>query len=381
MQAEEGTRRLRRARVVTLAALTANAAMALFLPAIGLWREPDPRRVALGAVGITLFVAAQAAVLHVLVTPWLGAGARRRAIIGLVAASVLSVPLVGPVGGSWPTWAWLASCLIGVLPVLARRPVAALASALVAAVTAAIAAANGDDPAGPVLIAVGIGLSIALLNALPVWFWDLLVQADQARDAQARLAASEERLRFARDVHDLLGHRLSVIALKAELAERLAPVDADRAGREAAEVRRMAASALAEVREVVHGYRQVDLRAELSAIEQVLRSSGVRCTVTAPDGDLPEQVAVPLAAVLREATTNVLRHSRATWCTIGVRHGGPAGAVTMTVVNDGVLAGGPDRHSYGLTGLAERLAEAGGNLRTTAGDGRFTVEAVVRSDP
>jgi two-component system sensor histidine kinase DesK len=384
MQAEEGTRRLRRARVVTLAALAANAAMALFLPAIGLWREPDPRRVALGAVGITLFVAAQAAVLHVLVTPWLGAAARRRAIIGLAAASVLSVPLVGPVGGSWPTWAWLAACLIGVVPVLTRWPVAVPVSALIAAVAAGIAMATGDEPAGPLLIAVGAGLSIAVLNALPVWFWDLLVQADQGRAAQARLAASEERLRFARDVHDLLGHRLSVIALKAELAERLAPVDAARAGREAAEVRRLAASALAEVREVVHGYRQVDLRAELSAIEQVLRSSGVRCTVTAPDADLPEHLAAPLAAVLREATTNLLRHSRAAWCTIGIRRTAPAGSageVTMTVVNDGVLAGGPDRHSYGLAGLAERLAETGGSLRTTVGDGRFTVEAVVRSEP
>jgi two-component system sensor histidine kinase DesK len=448
MQVENGTRRLRRARVVTLVTLAGNAAMALFMPAIGLWREPDPRRVALGAVGIALFVAAQAAVLHVLVTPWLPPSGRRRAVVALTVASVLSVPLVGPVGGSWPTWAWLASCLIGVVPVLARRWAAALLTALIVAVTAAVAVANGQSPWAPVVIAVSVGSGVAALNALPVWFWDLLVQAEEGRSAQARLAASEERLRFARDVHDLLGHRLSVIALKAELAERLAPVDAGRAGREAAEVRRLAASALAEVREVVHGYRQVDLRAELGAIEQVLRSSGVRCTVTAPDADLPEPVAAPLAAVLREATTNVLRHSRASWCTIEIsasdpgpavagpavagppapgpavaghpaaRSAGsaapappsaagtmtaaasPAGAssasppsspppprdaaaagrvVRMTVVNDGVTGAGPDRHSHGLRGLADRLAESGGSLRVHAAQGRFTVEAVVPS--
>src|SRR5688500_1054989 len=112
MQATESTRTMRRARLVTLVTLAANAAMALFTPAIGLWREPDPRRIVLGAVGIALFVAAQAAVLHVLVTPWLGANARRRATAGLAAAALLSVPLVGPVGADWPTWAWLASCLI-----------------------------------------------------------------------------------------------------------------------------------------------------------------------------------------------------------------------------------------------------------------------------
>jgi two-component system sensor histidine kinase DesK len=146
--------------------------------------------------------------------------------------------------------------------------------------------------------------------------------------------------------------------------------------------------ALAELREVVHGYRQVDLRAELRSIEHVLRSSGVRCTVTVPDANLPQAVAAPLAAVLREAVTNVLRHSRATTCTISIepaagRSGadGDGGTVTMTVVNDGVTATRPDRHSHGLPGLVERLAATGGTLRTHAADGRFTVEAVVPSTP
>jgi two-component system sensor histidine kinase DesK len=201
------------------------------------------------------------------------------------------------------------------------------------------------------------------------------VQAEQGRAAESRLAAGEERLRFARDVHDLLGHRLSVIALKAEMAERTD--DQERARQEAAEVRVLAGTALAELREVVHGYRQVDLREQLTAIQQVLNSSGVRCTVTVPDGELP--AAVPLTAVLREASTNVLRHSSAGWCTIDIVR--DADRTTMTVVNDGARDDPPDPHSHGLRGLAERLAESGGTLRTRADGDRFTVEAVVPSTP
>jgi two-component system, NarL family, sensor histidine kinase DesK len=362
---------MRRARVVTLVALALNASMAVFLPAIGLFREPDPVRVALGAVGIALFCLAQAAALHAVVTPWLGAAARRRARTGLAVASVLSLPLVGPLGGgNWPSWAWLAACIVGLLPVLTGRWAALALSA------AAVAAALLTAPPVPVLVVVlGVGAGIAAVNGLHVWFWELLVQAERGRAAEARLAAGEERLRFARDVHDLLGHRLSVIALKAELAERTD--DGARARREAAEVRELAASALAELREVVHGYRRVDLREQLAAIQQVLTSSGVRCTVTAPEGELP--AAAPLAAVLREASTNVLRHSTAAWCTIDVVHDGAS--TTMTVVNDGAREAAPDPHSHGLRGLADRLAESGGTLRARVADGRFTVEAVVPAGP
>lgn len=360
---------MRRARVITLVVLTMNASTALFLPAIGLLREPDRSRLLLGALGITIFTIAQGFVLHAVVTPWLSPEARRLAIIGFVVAAVLSLPLVGPLGAGWPSWAWLSSCIIGLLPVLTSRWTFAL-SALVVGV--AMLTAPWLDA---LIISAGVGAGIGAINWLHVWFWELLVQANRGRTAESRLAAGEERLRFARDVHDVLGHRLSVIALKAELAERTE--DRDQARREAAEVRTMAATALAELREVVHGYRQVDLREQISAIEHVLNSSGVRCTVTMPDGELPG--AAPLTAVLREASTNVLRHSAAGWCTIDIVH--TAESTTMTVVNDGAGAPAPDKHSHGLRGLAERLGEVGGTLRTRADSGRFTVEAVVPSTP
>jgi two-component system sensor histidine kinase DesK len=369
-------RRLRRVRVVTLVVLATNAAAAWFMPAIGLGREPDQARVVWGLTGVVLFAVAQAVVLWALVTPWISERARRRSIVVFAGASLVSVPLVGPLGGSWPSWAWLAACIVGIVPVLTGKVAAALLCTLVAVISVVISPGSVVDT---LLITVGFGSGIAAINGLHVWFWDLLLQAEEGRSAQAQLAATEERLRFARDVHDLLGHRLSVIALKAELAERLAPSDAGRAGAEAAEVRRIAATALTELREVVHGYREVDLREQVSAIERVLVSSGVRCTVTTPAGELPGPGAAVLAAVLREASTNLLRHSAATWCTIDVEDS--AGGVRLTVVNDGAGAATPDAHSHGLRGLAERLAEHGGQLRTRAADGTFTVEAVVRSTP
>jgi two-component system sensor histidine kinase DesK len=334
----------------------------------------------LGTVGILAFTAAQAAALYTVATPWLSEPTRRRLVAGFGVAAALSVPLVGPVGGDrWPTWAWLGASIVGTVPLLFGRRAASVAAAAAVAVSIGVARWAGGSVVDYVLVTAGIGASIAVVGWLQVWFWDLLVQAQQGRAAQARLSATEERLRFAGDVHDLLGHNLSVIALKAELASRLAPVDADRAGREAAEVQRLAASALAEVRAAIHGYRAVDLRDQLTAIAQVLRSSGVRCTVTQPPGELPQEIAVQLVPVLREASTNLLRHSRAAWCTIDITQ--DRDEVRMIVANDGASGARPDRHSFGLRGLADRLAAARGELRTRTADGVYTLEAVVRAAP
>jgi two-component system, NarL family, sensor histidine kinase DesK len=365
--------RLRRVRVVTLVALAVNACGASWLPAIGLWREPDGVRVALGVLGIVLFAAAQAVVLHALVTPWLSERARQRAIGAFAVAALASLPLVGPMGGGWPSWSWMAASIVGLLPVLTGR----LRAAVLVVVTVALAALiTPGSPIDSLIITIGFGSMIAAINAVHVWLWDLLLQAEQGRAAQARLSAAEERLRFAGDVHDLLGHHLSVIALKAELAERLATVDGPRAAGEAADVRRIAASALSELREVVHGYRKVDLAEQLTAIRDILSSSGVTCTVRAPDGEIAG--AEMLATVLREATTNVLRHSRAARCVVEVV--AFDGGVRMTITNDGVRdERSPDPHSHGLRGLADRLAARGGTLHTRSAGGEFTVEVVVPS--
>ncbi|MEU7752711.1 histidine kinase [Micromonospora sp. NPDC049171] len=369
-------RRLHRARQATLLSLVTGVWVSVLLPAVGLTHEPAPGRVVLGAVGILAFVTAQTVVLYAAVTPWLDSRWRRRAQVSLAGTAVLTVPLVGPVAaGRWPTWAWLGAALIGMAPLLLRLRAALAMATGVLLVAVAVAVWTGGSIARHLAVTGGIGAAVAAVNGLQIWFWGLLVDARQGQAAQVRLAAAEERLRFARDVHDVLGHHLTVIALKAELAARIAPVDPERAGREAAEVQRLAASALTEVRETVHGYRAVDLGEQLAAVAGVLRSCGVRCTVSPPPAELPQSAATELAAVLREASTNVLRHSRADWCRIHIDR--DDNGARMTIANDGADDSGPDEHSHGLRGLADRLAAAGGELRVRREDSVFTLEATV----
>lgn len=374
-------RQLRLARVLTLSSLCVVLLASLVLPGIGLVLAVSPWWAVAGAVGILAFTATQAGALYAAVTPRLSGRVRRRLTTAFVAAAALSVPLVGPVGTpSWPAWAWLGASVLGTLPLLVRRWRPVL-GAVVATLAAAALVAWWTGASVPVYLwlTAAVGAGTAAVTTLPVLLWNLLVQAQAGRAAQARLAVTEERLRFARDVHDLLGHSLSVIALKAELSARLAAVDPARAGQEAAEVQRLAAAALTDMREAVHGYRTVDLRDQVAAVEQVLRSSGVRCTVTQPGDALPADVASQLVPVLREASTNVLRHSRAGWCTIDITRKGEH--VRMTVANDGAAGAGSDSYSFGLRGLSDRLAYVGGVLRTRLQDGVFTLEATVRATP
>ncbi|HEU4949107.1 MAG TPA: histidine kinase [Kribbella sp.] len=370
--------RLRRARVATLVSLGAACLTSLLMPVAALFVESRTTWIVLGAVGLCLYGPALGGALYAAATPWLSGVVRRRLLAAFGAAAALSVPLLGPVGtGEWNTWAWLGASIVGFVPLLVQPRTAVVLTLAVLAVAAGTALTTGGSVVGYLLITIGIGLAIAVMSALPVWLWDLLVQARAGRAAQARLAVTEERLRFARDVHDLLGHRLAVIALKAELAARLAPADAERAAAEAAEVQRLAASALTEVRQAVHGYRAVDLRDQLAAVSKILQSSGVRCTVTQAAGDLPTEVATQLALLLREASTNVLRHSRARWCTIDISRDG--NEVRMTIANDGAAGAGPDRLSNGLRGAAERLSDLDGTLRTREENGRFTLEATLQA--
>ncbi|MER7459554.1 histidine kinase [Micromonospora sp. NPDC126480] len=373
----DGGRSLSRARTATVVSLASGMAATLLLPAVGLSRETDPWRVVSGAAGLAAFAVVLAVALRTVVTPAPSGRSRRRLRLAYAAVAVLAVPLVAPVAvGTWPTWAWLGAAVVGGVPLLGsfRLVLPVVAAAL--AVAGALAAWTGTSVTRSLLVTGTVGLGVAAVNGFQVWFWELLVQAGQGRAAQARLAAAQERLRFAGDVHDLLGHHLTVIALKAELAARLAPTDPQRAGREAGEAQRLAATALAELRRTVHGYRRVDLVEQLTAVGEVLRSSGVKCTLVPPPVELPPEAATQLAVVLREAGTNVLRHSRAGWCRIEIRR--EEDVVRMTVTNDGVTATAvADRHSHGLTGLADRLAGAGGHLRTRCADGVFTLEAIV----
>ena len=201
------------------------------------------------------------------------------------------------------------------------------------------------------------GFTILLVSLAMLGFFGLIRsnrELAKARSEVARLAAENERSRIARDLHDLLGHSLTTITVKAGLARRLADRDPHRAAAEIAQVEELSRSSLADVRAAVAGYREVTLAGELASSREVLRAAGV-------DGALPRAVdAVDPAYqalfgwVVREGVTNVVRHARARRCTVTM------GPNWVEIVDDG--RGGPAGTGNGLTGLRERVAAAGGSV-------------------
>jgi two-component system sensor histidine kinase DesK len=199
-------------------------------------------------------------------------------------------------------------------------------------------------------------------------------QLVEARDELARSAVAEERMRFARDLHDLLGHSLSLIALKSELAGRLAERDPARARQEMADVEAAARRALAEVRDAVSGYRQVSLAQALAEARSALSAAGITLRAPGPGDPLPAAVDAVLGWVVREATTNVLRHSGARSVTVDVRP--TDDGIRLTVTDDGRGGAGP--RGTGLAGLAERVEALGGRLEAGPAEGRgFRLTVVV----
>lgn len=179
-----------------------------------------------------------------------------------------------------------------------------------------------------------------------------------AHDEISRLAKVAERERIARDLHDLLGHTLSSITLKSELASRLAQTDPVRAEREMREVAQVSRDALKEVREAVRGYRARDLGGELEAAKTMLAAAGVRLEYFAEPLTLPPIYEGALALALREAVTNVLRHARASVCTVRLLR--LEGEAWLEVDDDGLGKCAPD--GAGLAGMGERAALLGGRL-------------------
>ncbi|MFE9819325.1 sensor histidine kinase [Streptomyces sp. NPDC005773] len=248
---------------------------------------------------------------------------------------------------------------------------------LTALTTGALAAAGvrGGTLAG-VAPATLFGCVLVLISVRPsAWSLSVMWQAEDARDVQARLAVAEERLRFGRDLHDVMGRNLAVIALKSELAVELAQRGRPEALDQMVEVQRIARASQQEVRDVVRGYREADLTTELAGAQGVLQAAGIKCAVTGSDGaGLPGPVQSALGWVVREAATNVLRHGDPGRCTI--RLGVTADAVVLDVENDGAPAAAPEGTGSGLAGLRERLGALDGALEAgPAADGLFRLSA------
>ena len=230
--------------------------------------------------------------------------------------------------------------------------------------------------------AVGVGLALTGSDGSTVSAWTLTVlgvgaltaalgratraneQLRRMREERARLAVSEERLRIARDLHDLLGHTLSLIALKTELATKLIGSDPRRAEAELTEVQRVTREALADVREAVQGYRRVAFADALESARATLAAAGIACRVDGAAPELPSDVESVLAWAVREATTNIVRHSQARSCAITLRTNGDG--VALQVDDDGAAKPTRNGDGTGLAGLAERARRLHGTLEAGA---------------
>jgi two-component system sensor histidine kinase DesK len=191
-------------------------------------------------------------------------------------------------------------------------------------------------------------------------------ELEKARSELAETAVLKERLRISRDLHDGLGRSLTAIALKGDLARRLLDRDPEAAAGELTELAQVARDAAQDVRQVARGYREMSLVQEVHRAVALLEASGVTCQADLATVDLPRPVEETLAWAVREGVTNVVRHSRATTCSITTSH--TKRAIRLELTNDGVPEPATEyestttRNGNGLTGLAERAGQHGGTL-------------------
>lgn len=220
---------------------------------------------------------------------------------------------------------------------------------------------------GNALAGLLFGAAFLFTGRASMWIFGIVTDLDTARRAQAQLAVAEERLRFSRDVHDVLGRRLSTIAVQAELAATLARRGDERAADRMLEVRGVAHEALREARELARGYRPTDFPNELDGARSLLRSAGIDVRLSVET--IPRAWHEAAAWIVRESVTNILRHSSARVVDIAYADG------RLTLDNDGAGPGGPSDGS-GLRGLRERLSPLGASLAAHSdGTGRWTVVA------
>jgi two-component system, NarL family, sensor histidine kinase DesK len=310
-------------------------------------------------------------------TPWL--------ILALILALAIALFVVGGKSGDWIPALAFAAAMCGRY---SSTPLPAIASSVACAIAGLAISSAYHYNSGATFSAVAIGPLAGLFAYGAGRRADTLDKLRRTRAELARAAVAEERLRIARDLHDLLGHSLSLITLKAQLAGRVLSSDSERAAREIAELESVARQSLSDVREAVAGFRQPDLAGELAAARQLLDAAGIVSDISSDGADhLAQQADAVLAWAVREGTTNVVRHSRATKVAIRVT---TADSVAVAEISDNgpaepdangsralsaSPAAGPEpaeratahwpRPAFtgsGLAGLTERVRSLGGEL-------------------
>lgn len=282
----------------------------------------------------------------------------RATLVALIVLGLLTVGLALSYGGNWLLFFPLLGLAVGAI--VRGRHLGPIGLGL--SVLGGVIGGFKDGWSG-VNVAYGTFLS-TMVTAAILSLSEAVRELRETREELARTAVEKERLRFSRDLHDLLGHTLSVIVVKAEATRRLAPRDLDAALGQVADIESVGRQALTEIREAVTGYREGSLATELDRARDLLEAAGIGTVVRQSGPPLAPQTAALLGWVVRESATNVVRHSGAAHCDIEVT--GTSDETRLVISDDGrgtdPTTSGDGLTGSGLKGLAERLAAAGGSL-------------------
>ena len=323
------------------------------------------------ALGLALFVAIYVSVLPP--APWLSRRGAAAVVGALALLPVIAAALLA--AGAPDSFTALFVYMAAATGLLLPPRIAAAVIAAAAIGVWILSASRGDSDsaiAATVLTVVSIGSLMAAFGRVVRVNRELRM----TREDLATLAVAEERLRIARDLHDLLGHSLSVITLKSELAARLLERDPGRAAAELDEIQEVSREALAEVRDAVQGYRGVALAESLARARSALTAAGIDCSLADADVSLPADLDAVLAWAVREGTTNVIRHSHARHCEIRIRSDRVSAA--LEIDDDGRADAAGEHDGSGLQGLRERAQRVRGTLEAGARpEGGFRLRVTV----
>ncbi|MET7834662.1 histidine kinase [Micromonospora sediminicola] len=293
------------------------------------------------------------------------------------------LPCVGVAAVVWPVGvlvtgspnAYWGICAVGSLAMREVRRHRARAMAALFAFVAVIGAARllvqRDDLVRVlgtyVLVPTVLTVVVTLLTVLGERFYDLIRELEQTREREAELAVVRERARFASDLHDIQGHTLHVVKLKIALTQKLLDRDTARAAKELRETYELVSDTIAQAKELAYAQRRLNLTAEIENAKNLFEAAGIRVRVTRK-AEVDTRSSELLGQVLRETTTNILRHAQATQVQITLSESG------ITIVNDGVTATRPPE-LRGLAALRQRVAGDGGELTVRQTDERFLTAA------
>jgi two-component system sensor histidine kinase DesK len=328
--------------------------------------DPTPMRVILALGGAALFAGIFLWLMWMQTPLWSAPAGlhevrKRRATIAFLAGLAIALNLT--LGTEWRVIFFHVNIAAGIM-LLTRD--AYLAIAGLAVTTLALGSVSGMAWLALPTAAIGLWATAFVHQVAAV------AELRSAREELARLAVNEERSRFARDLHDLLGHSLSLITLKSELAGRLLPAEPAKAATEVHDIEGVARQALSEVREAVAGYRRPTLDEELAGASEMLEAAGIACRIDNEAGVQPNAVDAVLAWAVREGTTNVIRHSRAKHCRIVLARDDEVIYAEITDDGQGYRKVDGDESGSGLSGLTERVAIFAGHVEAgSLPDGGF----------